>query len=448
MSLSTRHLPTILVGVTSATLAAVVAVGVTEAVDRSQTTVATSAGSAFGAGANGGSGWNGTYPYAGGSGSQPWSGSGGSGGQTGTGGTGPGSGTGSLGDGSSGGNGYGYGYGYGNGNGLAGGDGNAYGFGNGQDGSGSGSSSSTADADATATQVKGIVDITTTVDYSQGEAAGTGMILTSDGEVLTNNHVVDGATKITVTVLSTGRSYAATVVGTSPTNDIAVLRLTDASGLTTANLGTSSGIAVGQPVVGVGNAGDDPGTSAAPGTITALDQAITASDQGGGNSENLTGLIETDADIQAGDSGGPLYDASGQVIGIDTAAEASARSGQTVAGYAIPIDHALSVAHEILSGTDDATIHQGLPAFLGIQMSQTGTGTTIAGVVDGSAAAGAGLGAGDTITAIGGTSVASPAAVSAAISTHNPGDRVKIAWTTASGTTHTATVTLGAGPAD
>ncbi len=431
MSLSTRHLPTVLVGVTSATLAAVVAVGVTEAVDRSQTTVSTSAsGSALGTGSgsgSGGYGWNGTNPYAGGSGSSNGDGS------NGYSGNGSGSGSGSLGSGSG-----------SLGNGFPGDNG----FGSGGYGSGSGSSSSTANANATATQVKGIVDITTTVDYSSGEAAGTGMVLTSDGEILTNNHVVDGATKITVTVLSTGKSYTAKVVGTSPTNDIAVLQLADASGLATANLGDSSGLKVGDAVTGVGNAGDAAGTSASPGAITALDQEITASDEGGANSEHLTGLIETDADIQAGDSGGPLYDAAGKIIGIDTAAQASARSGETVAGYAIPIDHALDIADQILAGTDNATIHQGLPAFLGIQLSQTGTGTTIGGVVDGSAAANAGLAAGDTITSVGGTSVASPDAITAAITAHHPGDRVKIAWTDQNGTSHSATVTLGEGPAD
>ena len=421
MSLSTRHLPTVLVGVTSATLAAVVAVGVTEAVDRSQTTVSTSAsGPSLGVGSNGGYGSYGTNPYAGGSGSAGSDGSSSGGTANGL----PDSGGyGSFGSG-----------GYGSG-----------GFG-GSGSSGTGSSNTTTEA--TASQVKGVVDITTTVDYSAGQAAGTGMILTSDGEVLTNNHVVDGATKITVTVLSTGRSYTAKVVGTSPTNDIAVLQLADASGLTTAKLGDSSDVKVGDAVTGVGNAGDDPGTSAAPGTVTALDQAITASDEGGSDAEHLTGLIQTDANIQAGDSGGPLYDASGEIVGINTAAQASARSGETVAGYAIPIDHALDVAHQILSGTDNATIHQGLPAFLGIQMSQVGTGTTIAGVVGGSAAADAGLSAGDTITAIGGTSVASPSAITAAISAHDPGDRVKIAWTDSNGTSHTATVTLGEGPAD
>ncbi|MEO7069927.1 MAG: trypsin-like peptidase domain-containing protein [Nostocoides sp.] len=433
MSLSTRHLPTVLVGVTSAALAAVVAVGVTEAVDRSQTTVATSSsGSALGAGSNGGYGTHGGYggfgtnPYAGGSGPGSGDGSTGSSGSSGS------SGNGSAG------NGFPDGFGFGSG---------------GSDGSGSGNgwsvgSSSTPNANATASQISGIVDITTTVDYSAGKAAGTGMILSSDGEILTNNHVVDGATKITVTVLSTGKNYTAKVIGTSPTNDIAVLQLADASGLRTAKLGTSSGISVGQPVTGVGNAGDAAGTSASPGAITALDQAITASDQGGAHSEHLTGLIETDADIQAGDSGGPLYDASGAVLGIDTAAQASARSGATIAGYAIPIDHALDVAHQILSGTDNATIHQGLPAFLGIQLSQVGTGTSIDGVVDGSAAAKAGLAPGDTITAIGGTAVASPAALTAAISANNPGDRVTIAWTDTNGTSHTATVTLGEGPAD
>lgn len=309
-----------------------------------------------------------------------------------------------------------------------------------------------ATTEATASQVAGVVDILTSVDYGSGEAAGTGMVLSSDGRILTNNHVIEGSTSITVTVLSTGRTYSARVVGTSPTNDIAVLQLADASGLTTARLGSSSGVKVGDAVTGVGNAGNETGTSAAAGTVTALDQPITASDGDGSNAEQLTGLIETSANIQAGDSGGPLYDAAGTVIGIDTAAESSGRSGVTLAGYAIPIDHAVSTADQIVAGVDTETIHQGLPAFLGVQTNAStyaaGPGVTIAGTVPGSAAAKAGLSGGDTIIAIGGVNVSSRSALTDAIATHRPGDRVSLTWTDGAGTSHRTTVTLGSGPAD
>jgi S1-C subfamily serine protease len=336
-------------------------------------------------------------------------------------------------------------------------------------------------SEATASQLRGVVDIVTTVDYGTAQAAGTGIVLTSDGEVLTNNHVVDGATTITVTVLSTGRSYTATVVGTSPANDIAVLRLSGAHGLTTAPMGDSSTVKVGDAVTGVGNAGNDAGTSASAGEVTALDQQVTASD-GDGSSETVTGMIETSAPIQSGDSGGPLLDRDGRVVGIDTAAQTSGDSGETVAGYAIPINHALDVATQIISGADNGTIHHGLPAFLGVQTSRTdtsatgsgtdpygtgsdsdpwstgsdsdpwGTGSTtgvpVVGVIPGSAAEHAGLEAGDTITAVGGTTVSSADELTAALAGHSPGDRLGLAWTDASGTAHTATATLGSGPAD
>lgn len=315
-----------------------------------------------------------------------------------------------------------------------------------------------APTEATAAQLTGVVDIVTSMDYGSGEAAGTGIVLTSDGEILTNNHVIEGSTSIEVTVLSTGQTFAAHVVGTSPTNDIAVLRLDGASGLATAPMGDSSTVSVGDAVVGVGNAGNAAGTSAAAGTVTALGESIKATDSGGGNAEALTGLIMTNAGIQAGDSGGPLLSAAGTVIGIDTAAQTSARSGTTTAGYAIPINHALDIASQILSGVDNETIHQGLPAFLGVSMNRATaaggsaggaiTGTTIAGTVSGSAAETAGLVAGDTITSIGGTSIASAQALTDAIATHSPGDQVSLTWIGQDGVSHETTVTLGSGPAD
>ncbi|HVE31820.1 MAG TPA: trypsin-like peptidase domain-containing protein [Mycobacteriales bacterium] len=336
-------------------------------------------------------------------------------------------------------------YGNGTGQGSSGfGDGSG-GFGDGGSGSSSGTGTGTS-REATDAESVGVVDITTVIDYGQAQAAGTGVVLTANGEILTNNHVVNGATKITVTVVSTGQSYAANVVGTDATDDVAVLQLSGASGLNTAKL-SSDDVSVGDAVTAVGNAGGTGGTpTAATGTVTAVNQSITASDEGGSDPEQLTGMIQVDADIQAGDSGGPLYDSDGEVVGIDTAAS-SGQSDSTV-GFAIPIDKATSIADRIESGEDSATIQQGTPAFLGVQLAQDTAGAaTISGVVDGSPAADAGLQAGDTITAVGGTTVDSADALSAALAKQNAGDQVRVTWVDSTGTSHTATITLVAGPA-
>ncbi|NEA37521.1 PDZ domain-containing protein [Streptomyces sp. SID13031] len=182
----------------------------------------------------------------------------------------------------------------------------------------------------------GLVDVNTVLGYEGAQAAGTGIVLTSDGEILTNHHVIAGATEISVTDKGNGKTYTATVVGYDTAHDIAVLKLKDASGLETAKIGDSSKVQVGDQVVGIGNAGGKGGTpSYAAGKVTALDQAITATDESGANPENLTGLIQTDANIQPGDSGGPLANSAGEVIGVDTAGgtsnPGSGSSGQT--GY-------------------------------------------------------------------------------------------------------------------
>ena len=183
------------------------------------------------------------------------------------------------------------------------------------------SAANTSTGSATAAQQVGVVDIDTVLQYQGAEAAGTGMILTSSGEVLTNNHVIDGATSIKVTVVSTGASYTAKVVGTDPSDDVAVLQLQGASGLQTAKIGNSSGVNVGDAVTAVGNAGGVGGTpSAAKGSVVALNQTLTASNENGSNAETLTGMIEINAAVVAGDSGGPLYDSHDDVVGMDTAA--------------------------------------------------------------------------------------------------------------------------------
>lgn len=350
-------------------------------------------------------------------------------------------------------------YGYGNGGGFSngGGFGSGGGLGSGSDGSGSDGSGtgsgSSSTGTATSAQQVGVVDINTTLDYGQGKAAGTGIVLTANGEILTNNHVVEGSTAISVTIVSTGKSYPATVVGTDPTDDVAVIQLKDASGLSTAKLGDSSKVAVGMAVTAVGNAGGTGGTpSSATGTVTALNQSITASDTSGSNAEQLTGMIQVNADIQAGDSGGPLYEnAGGTVVGMDTAASSVSRySSSATTGFAIPIAKALSIATQIESGHPSSTVHIGYPAFLGVQLSAQGqaAGATIAGTVDGSGAAKAGLQAGDTITAVDGKAIASATALSAVTASHKPGDQVKVTYTDGSGASHPVTVALGAGPAD
>ncbi len=215
-----------------------------------------------------------------------------------------------------------------------------------------------------------IVDIVTSIDYGSGEAAGTGIVLTNTGEILTNNHVIDGATSIKVTDVGNGRTYTATVVGYDESADVAVLQLQDASGLKTASI-TTSGVAVGKSVVALGNAGGVGGTpSGAAGTITAIDQSISAADAATGASEQLSGLIESNADIEAGDSGGPLVDTSGKVVAMDTAASSGVQFQGATGGsqsYSIPMSGAIQIAKQIEAGDASSTVHIGTTAFLGIE---------------------------------------------------------------------------------
>jgi S1-C subfamily serine protease len=296
-----------------------------------------------------------------------------------------------------------------------------------------------------------LVDVVSTLGDQNGEAAGTGIVMTSSGEVLTNNHVIDGATSVKVTDIGNGKTYSATVVGYDATDDVAVLQLKGASGLTTASIGDSSKVAVGQAIVALGNAGGVGGTpSVSSGTITAKGQAITASDDGNGTSEQLTGLIETNATLQPGDSGGPLVDLHGNVVGMDTAASSGFEfQGSASQNYAIPIDKALGIAAQIEAGHGTTSIHIGSTGFLGVEVAATSqvSGASIAGVLSGSPAAAAGLSAGDVITSLGGQTIDSPSALSAALVQHRPGDKVSVSWTDQSGQSHTATITLANGPA-
>lgn len=303
-------------------------------------------------------------------------------------------------------------------------------------------STSTA-TDATEAQEVGLVYVNTTLDGS-GTAAGTGMVLTSDGEILTNHHVVEGATSISVQVVSTGASYAAEVVGYDATHDVAVLQLDDASGLTPVTTDTEEAVAVGDEVTGVGNANGDAGAaSAAAGTVVAVDRSITVSSETGGEASRLAGLIEVDADIIPGDSGGALYDDDGEVVGMNTAASSGTAD---VTGYAVPIGQALTIADQIEAGTASDTVQIGNHGYLGVSLSSEVTGALVAGVESGSPAQDAGIATGSTITSLNGGAVVSADALAAAVARLAVGERATVAWTDPSGQAHSATLVLGEGP--
>jgi S1-C subfamily serine protease len=353
----------------------------------------------------------------------------------------------------------------------------------------------------------GLVYINTTLTYDSEAAAGTGMVINSDGLVLTNNHVIEGATKITATVASTGRSYSATVVGYDKTGDVALIKLQDASGLRTVPIGNSSSVKTGTPVVAMGNAEGQSEITPATGQVTGVNQTITASDEGGtATKETLHGMIETNADVVSGDSGGPLATTAGYVIGMDTAGNSVSVPQQTSAtGFAIPINTALSVARQITAGHASSTITIGYPPFVGVfvasgsssnpqvqaqqQEQQNGlgggfggfggfgnspgsngqgsgqscyssdagvsvpttiapvsSGTLVEGAICGSPAAAAGLTPGSVITAVNGKAVGAPSQLTGTLGQFHPGNTISITWVSPSGKRTTSSVHLVAGP--
>jgi S1-C subfamily serine protease len=308
----------------------------------------------------------------------------------------------------------------------------------------------------------GLVDVVTNLGLQQAQAAGTGVVLTPSGEILTNNHVIKGATSIKVRDIGNGRTYAAKVVGYNQSRDIAVIQAVGASVLQTAALGDSSTVKVGDKVVALGNALGKGGTPAvAVGHVAGLGATITASDEGAGTSEQLTGLIHHTAPIQPGDSGGPLVSNTGKVIGIDTAASASSgfqfqQSARTQA-FAIPINQAMTLAHQIEAGQASSTIHIGPTGLLGVGVMSAdqaassgisaGSGAVVQQLVPNAPAARAGITEGDTIIAAGGHTVTSPNGLQSALEQFHPGDHVSITWTDQAGQNHTATVVLTNGPA-
>ena len=301
-----------------------------------------------------------------------------------------------------------------------------------------------------------VVNIYTTLGYQNSAAAGTGIVISKSGLVLTNNHVIRGATTLRATNVGNGRTYTATVLGYSVGSDVALLQLKNASNLPTATIGGT--VKVGAHVSAYGNGNGAGGVPAeASGVVRALSRSITASD-GEGGSERLTGLIQTNVPLEPGDSGGPLVDVNGRVVGMNTAASTGFRldySSTATTAFAIPIARAMTIAKLIQQGKTTATVHVGPTAMLGVSIQSPdfngfggsgASGALVANVVPGSPAEQAGIVPGSLITVFGARRITSPADLSGAMLRHAPNDAVAVTWVDELGSRARATVHLAAGP--
>jgi S1-C subfamily serine protease len=338
-----------------------------------------------------------------------------------------------------------------------------------------------------------VVDVTSSLRYDGETADGTGFVINAAAAlILTNNHVIRDATEVTVTLTSTGRQYPATIVGADVPADVALLQLqgaADAGGapgpaLVTAPIGDSTALTTGASVLAIGNragAGGAPAVTA--GVISGLGQTIQANDASSGFTETLHDMLETSARIAPGDSGGPLANTAGQVIGMDTAAAAGPPDRS---GYAIPIDDALTAARLITAGRPAPGVTTGMHGFLGVVLARAGgahpsraapraaigaapappacaptigavaaraavaaprPGALVAGVLCGTGAVAAGLAAGDVITSVNGHRITSPGALTATMSFCQPGTLVTVTWISVSGQPQRKQVRLDVAPA-
>jgi S1-C subfamily serine protease len=334
-----------------------------------------------------------------------------------------------------------------------------------------------------------VVDVTAVLRYDDETASGTGFVIDASAAfVLTNNHVIRDATSVTVTIPGTGHSFPARIVGADVPADVAVLQIGPGPGLTSAPLGDSADVSVGTAVIAIGNqAGADASPVLAPGVISGTGRTIDAADGSSGFSEILRGMLATTARIEPGDSGGPLADSAGVVIGMDTAAGTDGAAP----GYAIPINAALAAARQIAAGQPGPGIVLGIGGFLGaivgsttapspqaqaaqqksLQPASAGSparpgclpteaappvpavvapapaGALVDAVLCGSPAAMAGIVAGDVITSADGRSVSSPDALTAIVSGCDPDSMIPVTWMSTAGAMRTAQVRLGSAPA-
>ena len=298
------------------------------------------------------------------------------------------------------------------------------------------------DASSAAAQVgPQIVDIDAKLGFQSAVGAGTGIVI-DPSVILTNNHVVAGATDLTARSIANGQVYGASVIGFDRQHDIAVLQLAG-GGLPVANIGNSDGLSVGEPVVSLGNAGGVGGApSVESGRIAALNQTVSANDALTGSTETLVGLIQVDANIRPGDSGGPTVNSANQVVGMNTAASQNFHLGRGQ-GFAIPINEAMAIAGQIRSGASSPTVHIGPTAFLGVGVNDAsgGAGAVVRQVIPTGPAAGAGLAPGDVVNSINGQPVNSATALTNILDQHHPGDHVSVGLQG-----RTIDVTLGDGP--
>jgi putative serine protease PepD len=288
--------------------------------------------------------------------------------------------------------------------------------------------------DVAAQVLPGVVSIA--VNGPRGIGTGSGVVISSDGQILTNNHVVEGGGDINVT-FHDGTTASAEVVGTDPTTDLAVIQAEDVSGLTAVELGSSDDLQVGQQVVAIGSPFGLEGT-VTTGIVSALERPVSAGSGTGGSA--VIDAIQTDAPINPGNSGGPLVNMSGQVVGINSAIYApSAQGGSVGLGFAIPIDQARPIADELIESG------QATHARIGLSVGDaTGDlrGALVAGIEDGSGADEAGLAEGDIITEIDDRVVTDGTSLVAAARSYRPGDTVTLTYVRG-GDTQTVEVTLG-----
>lgn len=295
-----------------------------------------------------------------------------------------------------------------------------------------------------------VVNINTQLGYARAVSAGTGIVLDPSGVVLTNNHVIAGATEVSAMSVANQQSYDVEILGYDRTHDIAVIKLRGATGLPVATIGNSDAVRVGDGVISMGNAGGQGGTpSAVPGTVTALNQTVSASDDLTGASETLTGMIRASTALRPGDSGGPMVNAAGEVIGVNTAASENYKMAQPGGeGFAIPINQAMAVANQIRSGNSSDTVHIGATPFLGIGVvDSNGGGAKIVQVLNNTPAEQAGIRRGDILLSLGGQSIDLATALTRVIDRHQPGDSVELRWRSLQGGEQSATVILAVGPA-
>ncbi|WP_083459182.1 S1C family serine protease [Jiangella muralis] len=283
--------------------------------------------------------------------------------------------------------------------------------------------------------------VSITVASQFGEAGGTGVIISSDGEIVTNNHVVEGAGDggtVQVT-FADGTTADAEVLGTDPLTDLAVIKAKDVSGLQAAELGSSGDLAVGQQVVAIGSPLGLDGT-VTTGIVSALDRPVAAGSEQQGSVNSVIDAIQTDAPINPGNSGGPLVNMNGQVVGINSAIATSGQSNGSIGlGFSIPIDQAKPIIDELRSG--DQPTHAQIGVGVGDAQGDV-RGAEIAQVNDGSAGADAGLQQGDVVTHVGDRVVTDATSLIAAVRSHRPGDEIELTYVR-DGQESTTTVTLG-----